>query len=114
MFQVTWPGCATGDKAPLTKPLKLKEVASITVCYVTPIKRIREQRVSAHLFIYSFLLFKLLLGFGLDFEFGLGLTLGLDLGLEFGLGLGLGLELELVRVRIAIFLFLRNVTAAAA
>ena len=57
-----------------------------------PIKRIREQRVSAHLLIYSFWFFKLLLGFGLDFEFGLGLTLGLDLGLEFGLGLGLGLE----------------------
>ena len=59
--------------------------------YVTPIKRIREQRVSAHLL---FLFFKLLLGFGLDFEFGFGLTLGLDLRLEFGLGLGLGLGLE--------------------
>ena len=48
--------------------------------YVTPIKRIREQRVSAYLLIYrySFLFFKLSLGFGLDFEFGFGLTLGLD------------------------------------
>ena len=62
--------------------------------YVTPIKRIREQRASTHLLIYSFLFFKLSLGFRLDFEFGLGLTLGLDLGLEFGLGLGLGLGLE--------------------
>ena len=62
--------------------------------YVTPIKRIREQRVSAHSLIYSFLFSKLSLGFGLDFEFGLGLTLGLDLALEFGLGLGLGLGLE--------------------
>ena len=61
--------------------------------YEMPIKRIREQRVSAYLLIYSFF-FKLLLEFGLDFEFGLGLTLGLDLGLEFGLGLGLGLGLE--------------------
>ena len=58
--------------------------------YIMPIKRIREQRVSAHLFIYSFLFFNLSLGFGLDFEFGLGLTLGL----EFGLGLGLWLGLE--------------------
>ena len=62
--------------------------------YIMPIKRIREQRVSAHLLIYSFLFFKLSLGFGLDFEVGLGLTLGLDLGLEFGLGLGLWLGLE--------------------
>ena len=66
------------------------EVASITLRYVTPIKRIREQRMGAHLLIYSFLLFQLSLGFGLDFEFGLGLTLGLELGL----GLGLGLDLE--------------------
>ena len=36
--------------------------------YVTPIKRIRERRVSAHLLIYSLLFFKLLLG--LDVEFG--------------------------------------------
>ena len=43
--------------------------------------------MSAHLLIYSFMFFKLSLGFWLDFEFGLGLTLGLDLGLEFGLGL---------------------------
>ena len=62
--------------------------------YVTPIKRIRELRVSGHLLIYSFLFFKLSLGFGLDFEFGLGLTLGLDVGLEFWLDLGLGLGLE--------------------
>ena len=48
--------------------------------YVTTIKGISEQRVSAHL-----LFFKLTLGFGLDFQFGLGLTLGLDL--ELGLGL---------------------------
>ena len=59
-------------------------MASI-ICYVTPIKRIREQRVRAHLLIYSFSFFKLSLGFGLDFEFGLELTLGLDVGLEFGL-----------------------------
>ena len=41
--------------------------------YVTPIKKVREQRVSTHLLIYSFLFFKLLLGFGL------GLTLELEL-----------------------------------
>ena len=52
--------------------------------YVTPIKKIREQRVSAYLLIYSFVFFKSTLGFGLDFEFGLEFTLGL------GLGLGLG------------------------
>ena len=46
----------------------------------------RAKSVSAHLLIYSFLSFKLLLGFGLDFEFGLDL----ELWLEFGLGLGLG------------------------
>ena len=67
-------------------------MAKITLRTVTPIKRIREQRVSTHLLIYSVLFFKLSLGFGLDFEFGLGLMLGLDLGLEFGLGLGLGPE----------------------
>ena len=44
------------------------------LCYVTPIKRIREQRVSAHLLIYSFLFITLTLRFGLDFEFGLRLT----------------------------------------
>ena len=55
--------------------------------YVTPIRRIREQKVSAHMFVYSFLFFKLSLGFGLDFEFGLGVELRLDLGLEFGLDL---------------------------
>ena len=48
--------------------------------YATPTKRIKEQRVSAHLLIYSILFFKLSLGFGLDFEFGLELTLGLELG----------------------------------
>ena len=46
------------------------------LCYVTPTKRITEERVSAHL-----------LWFGLDFEFGLGLMLRLELRLEFGLGL---------------------------
>ena len=56
--------------------------------YVTPIKRIREERVKARLLIYSFLLFRLTLGFGLDYEYGLGLTLGLELGFELGLGLG--------------------------
>ena len=50
--------------------------------YVTPIERIREQRVSAHLLFF----FKLSLGFGS------GLMLGLEL--EFGLGLGLGLGLR--------------------
>ena len=50
--------------------------------YVTPIKRITEQRVRAH-----FLFFKLTLEIRLDFEFVLGLTLGLELGLQFGLGL---------------------------
>ena len=54
-----------------------------------PINRIREQRVSAHLLIYSFI-FKLPLGFGLHFEFLLELMLGLELGLVFGIGLGLG------------------------
>ena len=57
--------------------------------YITPVKRIRQQKVSAHLLIYSVLILKLSLEFGLDFEFGLGS----DLGLEFGFGLGLGLEL---------------------
>ena len=56
--------------------------------YVTPIKRIREERVNARLLIYSFLLFKLTIGFRLDYEYGLGLTLGLELGFELGLGLG--------------------------
>ena len=55
----------------------------LVLCYVTLIKIIREQRVSAPLLIFVF--FKLTLGFGLDFEFGLGL--------EFWFGLGLGLEL---------------------
>ena len=73
-----------------------------------PIKRTRELKVSAHLLIYSFLFFKLLLGFGLDFKFGLGLRLGLDLEVEFELGLGLRLGLE------SDFLFLRNVIAASA
>ena len=52
-------------------------------------QRTREQRLSAHLLIYSSLFFKLSLplGFGRDFEFGLGLTLVLELWLEFGLGL---------------------------
>ena len=59
--------------------------------YVTPIKRKREQRVSTHLLIHSFICFKLTLGF--DLQFGLGLTLELELGLEFRLGLGLGLDL---------------------
>ena len=53
-----------------------------------PIKRIREQRVSAHCSL-TLLFFKLSLRFGLDFEFGLGLTLGLEFGLSLGLGLGL-------------------------
>ena len=56
--------------------------------YITPMKRVREQRVK-HSFsdlTNSFLFLKLMLRFGLDFEFGLGLTLGL--GLEFGLGFG--------------------------
>ena len=44
------------------------------LCYIMPIKRIREPRVSIHWLIYSFLFFKLLLGFRLDFEFGLGST----------------------------------------
>ena len=57
-------------------------------------KRIREQRVSAHLLIYSFLFFKFTVGFGLDFELGLDLALGLDLGIEFGLGLGSELGLR--------------------
>ena len=67
-----------------------KKTKWLVLCYVMPIKRIREQRVSTYLLIYSFLFFKLSLGFELDFEFGLRLTLGLDLGLEFGLGLGWG------------------------
>ena len=41
---------------------------------VTPVKRIREQKVSTHLLIYTFSFFKLSLGFGLDFEFGLGIN----------------------------------------
>ena len=70
-------------------PNKIKEVASRLLHFVTPIKRIKEQRTSAHLFIYSFLFFKLLLEFGLNFEFGSGLTLGLEFGLDLDLGLGL-------------------------
>ena len=68
------------------------EVASITLHNADVVERIREERVSIQLLIYSFLFFKLSLGFGLDFEFRLGLTL--ELGLEFGLGLELGLGLE--------------------
>ena len=49
-------------------------MASVT-WYKTSIKRIREQRVSTYLLIYSFLFFKLMLEFGLNFEFKLGLTL---------------------------------------
>ena len=64
------------------------EVASVTLRNAH--KENREQRVSAHLFIYSFSFFKPTLGFELDFEFGLGLTLGLEFGLGLGLGLGLG------------------------
>ena len=46
------------------------EVGSIMLRYsVTPINRIREQRVSAHLLVYSFLFFKLSLGFGLQIGF---------------------------------------------
>ena len=71
---------------------KCLEVASLTLRNAT--KKIREQRVSAHLLIYPFLFSKLSLGFGLDFEFGLGLMLGLYLGLELGLGPELGLGLE--------------------
>ena len=71
-------------------------------------ERLREQRVSTHLLIYS-LFFKLSYGFGLDFELGLELTLGLELRLEFGLGLQSG-----VRARNTIVLFLRNVIAASA
>ena len=79
-------------------------MASITLCNTH--KENTTARVSAHVLIYSFLFFKLLLEFGLDFE--LGLKLRLDLGLvwvRFRVG---------VRARIAIFLFLRNVTAASA
>ena len=47
-------------------------------------KENKREKVSSHLLIYSFLIFKLSLGFGVDFEFGLILTFGL------GLGLGLG------------------------
>ena len=71
-------------KCPILHLIKRKW---LVLHYVTPIKRIKNQRGSAHLLLYSFLFFKLSLGFGLDFEFGLGL----ELGLEFGLGLGLGL-----------------------
>ena len=52
-----------------------KEVAG--VMFRNAHKKMTEQRLNAHLLLYSFLFFKLLLGFGLDFEFGLGLTLGL-------------------------------------
>ena len=41
--------------------------------YVTPIKRIREKRVSAHLLVESLLFFKLSLG--LDFELGYGVRI---------------------------------------
>ena len=53
------------------------------LCNVMPMKRIREQKVSAHLL---FFFFKLSIWFGLDFEFRLRLMLGLEFGL--------GLELE--------------------
>ena len=68
---------------------------SITFHNAHMVEGIREERVSTHLLIYSFLFFKLSLEvFWLDFELRLGLTLELELGLEFGLGLELGLGLE--------------------
>ena len=44
--------------------------------YVTPIKRIREQKLSAHLLLLLFYLF-IKLELGLEFDLGLGLGLGL-------------------------------------
>ena len=46
-----------------------KETVSVTVRYVTPTNRIREQILSAHLLYCSFLFFKLSLGFRIDFKF---------------------------------------------
>ena len=72
-----------------------------------PIKRIREQKVSAYLLIYSFLFIELTLGFGLDFEFGLGLTFKgrVKVWVRFRVG---------VRAGIVGFLFLHLVTVASA
>ena len=67
-------------------------------------KRAKSERP----FTTKFLLFKLLLGYGLDCEFGLGLRLDLELGLEFGF-VFFG-----VRARIVIFLFLCNIIAVSA
>ena len=64
----------------------------LVLLYITPIKRIRKQRVSTHMLIYSSLFFKLFLGYWLDFECGLGLTLGVDFGLGLSRSTGLGLE----------------------
>ena len=57
------------------------EVDSVTVRYipVMPIKRIKEQKVRAHLLFCTDTVFsKLSLGLALYFELGLGLTLGLE------------------------------------
>ena len=54
-------------KMPISKNKKWQ-----VLCYVTPLRRIREQKVSAHLLVYSFMFFKLLL----RLELGLGLGLG--------------------------------------
>ena len=64
------------------------------LCYITPMNRRKEQRLSEQLFAH--ILFKLSLGYRLpvDYEFGLGSMLGL--------GLGTG------PIRIAIFFFFRN------
>ena len=72
-----------------------------------PIKRIREQKVNAHLLIYSFLFIELTLRFGLDFEFGLGLTFKARVRVWVRFRAG-------VRDGIASFLFLHLVTVASA
>ena len=75
----------------MSQKKKKKTRKWLLICYVTPINRKKEQTVSAHFLIYSFLFFKLSLRFRLDFAFGLGVMLGLELGLDFGFGLGLEL-----------------------
>ena len=51
--------------------------------YVTPIKRIKEERVSPYLLFFELFIVRV----------GLELTLELELGFEFGLSLGMGLGL---------------------
>ena len=74
-------------------------------------KRIRKQRVSAHLLIYQLLFFMLLLGFGLDLEYGLGVTLEFRVGVMVQVCVRFKVGIE---AKVVIFLILHNVTLTAA